>query len=816
MSRTGSPIGKWLAAAFFAMTLLLSACDSAEERAEAHFQAGLAHLEKGDVERALIEFKNVFKLNGYHKEARLTFARLERERGNIPTSYSQYLLLVEQYPDNLEGHRALAEMALELGNWEDLRRYAGRASELAPDDVEIKSIVNMLAYTDAVGNENIEEADYAIKTARALLKDHPDLMAARQIIIDSLVRTQDWDAVLDETAEALAFAPQQGELYSIRLSALRELQQTAEIEKQLRQMMEVFPDDLGVEQMLVQHYIDQNNLDSAEHLLRANVDLQSHDFVSVQRLTAFLNEYRGAEAAITEMDRIIASEGPHSSRFRAMRAALKFQSGDTETALADMRELLEDAQRTTQTRENEVEFARMLLTSGQLEEGRAVVLKVLGEDPGQADAVKLKASWLIDDDKTGDAIVLLREALHHAPRDAQLMTLMARAHERNGDRELMGEMLALAMEVSQSAPAEALNYARFLIDRDDSKIAEGILIDALRRNPDNPGLLFALGQLYLDSQDWTRLETLLNAMDGLDDDQMLRQSNELKAQMLAAQRRTNDLKAFLSDLANDPEFGLSADIALIRLMLAQEDVSGAVERLDELLEQDPSSLVLRYVKARALTSEDRLDDAEELYRTILKDHPEATRAWLALFSLQLDRERPEQARSALNEALAALPENPDILMLQASDYERTGEIDRAIEVYEKLYPLSNRSLIVANNLASLLTTHRSDDESLQQAQQLARRLRGTRIPVFQDTYGWVAYRLGNYEEALIYLEPAARAFPDQPRILYHLGKAYAAVNRQEDALRAFQAAQETGVPLSVSPTLEDEIKQLSAANIAGQ
>ncbi|MCX8955024.1 tetratricopeptide repeat protein, partial [Ruegeria sp. NA] len=131
-------------------------------------------------------------------------------------------------------------------------------------------------------------------------------------------------------------------------------------------------------------------------------------------------------------------------------------------------------------------------------------------------------------------------------------------------------------------------------------------------------------------------------------------------------------------------------------------------------------------------------------------------------------------------------------------------------------PLSNQSLIVANNLASLLTTHRADPESLQRAHALARRLRGTRVPFFQDTYGWIAYRLGNYEEALTYLEPAAEALPDQPLVFYHLGRTYADLNRPLDALRAFKTAQALDASLNVSPTLEVEIERLSTANIAGQ
>ncbi|WP_298854406.1 tetratricopeptide repeat protein [uncultured Ruegeria sp.] len=813
MSWIVPPIGARLLVAFFAATLLLSACDSAEERAEAHFQAGLAHLEAGDVERALVEFRNVFNLNGEHKEARLTFARLERERGNISVAYGQYLRLVEQYPDNLEGHRNLAEMALELGNWEDVRRHGAVAGTLAPDDMEIKSINNMLTYTDAVRNGDFAGVDVTVHKARGMIKSHPELMTARQIVIDHLIRDEDWSGVLQETEVAIATDPLEESLYGIRLRALQELDMPAEIEAFLKQMAVTFPDDEGVEQLLVQHYIDRGNLDAAELMLRAEVDPLAEDHMPTQRLIAFLNDNRDSAAAIAELDTIIARNGPNTFQFKTVRAALKFRSGDEHAAITEMRALLEGAERNIQTRASEVEFALMLFQSGKPDEARALVENVLSEDAAQVGALKFKASWLIDEDKTGDAIVLLREALGQAPRDPQLMTLMAQAHERNGDRELMGEMLALATEISGNAPDETLRYVRFLIADGDLEIAERVLTHALRQTPDHSELLLLLGEVYLSMQNWDRLETVLLAIRDLDSPETRRAANELRAHMLAAQQRTQELTSFLNELAADPEFGLPADIALIRLMLTKGQTAEAFAHLDQLLAEDPDSLPIRLIKARALIGEDKRGEAEQLYRVILEDYPTTTRAWIALHGLATERNAPDQAREILTEALANLPESPALLMLQAADYERTGDLDQAIATYEKLYPITNRSLIVVNNLASLLTTHRDDDESLRRAQVLAQRLRGTQEPVFQETYGWVAYRMGNYEEAVTYLESAATAFPEHPLVLYHLGKTYAALSRNEDALRIFHKARAFGgASTEIASLVETEIEQLGAAS----
>ena len=107
------------------------ACDTAEERAEAHYQRGVELLAAGEVDRALVEFRNVFRLNGDHTKARLAYAGVLRERGEMREAYGQYLRLVEQDPDSLEGRKQVAQLALSMGNLPDATTHANAAYGLA-------------------------------------------------------------------------------------------------------------------------------------------------------------------------------------------------------------------------------------------------------------------------------------------------------------------------------------------------------------------------------------------------------------------------------------------------------------------------------------------------------------------------------------------------------------------------------------------------------------------------------------------------------------------------------------------------------------
>src|SRR5262249_1513194 len=100
------------------------------------------------------------------------------------------------------------------------------------------------------------------------------------------------------------------------------------------------------------------------------------------------------------------------------------------------------------------------------------------------------------------------------------------------------------------------------------------------------------------------------------------------------------------------------------------------------------------------------------------------------------------------------------------------------------------SMIVANNLASLLADHRTDKASLERAKSLALLLKSSEIPQFKDTLGWVNYQNGDYAAAIPLLEDAAAKLPNYALVRYHLGATYQAAGETEKAADQFKKARE--------------------------
>lgn len=807
----------FLGAAAFCLSLSLSGCDSAEARAEKHFQTALAHIEAGDVDRAIVEFRNVFQLDGRHKEARQTYAKLQRDRGNLEESYSQYLRLIEQYPDDLNGRIALVEMALEIGNLDEVERHGAAAAALAATDPRVQAINATRAYQTALESRDTAAQSNARKSAEALVSTDASLIMARRVVIRDLLRISDWRAALMQTDAGLAANPDARDLYTVRLGLLQQLGDTAGVEAQLIALVARYPNDANMSQALVRWYVDQGNLDAAEAQLRGQISPAAETSDAKIILIQFLTELRGAAAASTELDQMIAIGGPDLPLLRGIRAGLDFDAGNRDAAIAAMETLVTGAEASQQTRNLKVALAQMLLQTGNPVGARVRIEEVLLENPAEVEALKLKAVWLIEDDKTGDAIVALRTGLGASPRDPGLMTLMARAHERDGNRELMGEMLALAADAASYAPPEALRYATFLVADDRLLPAEDAVLAALRQRPQDLELLATLGQIYLRLQDWSRVGRVTEALQAINTIEARKAADALTVQRLSGQNRSEELLAFLEDIkrSSGSETGIGVDAAIVQAHISRGNIPAALAHVDTALKAAPQDPDLRFLRAAVLVTDGKFDESAQIYRSLLAEDSKSERVWTALFELNLRKGDIQEANTVLDTAIDALPESVSLNLRKAGILEQDGAIDGAIAIYEALYARDSRSAMLANNLASLLASNRADAASLARAELIARRLRGTDMPAFQDTYGWIAHRLGNHDEALRYLEPAAAALNTDATVQYHLAATYAALGRDPEALAQFQVTAKMVDPATPPPFMDQvtaELLRLEAKN----
>ncbi|WP_415184811.1 tetratricopeptide repeat protein [Phaeovulum sp.] len=766
-----------------AATMALSGCDSAEERAEAHFQSGMALLADGDTDRALLEFRNVFKLNGQHRLARETYARIQRERGVLDEAYSQYLRLVEQYPDDLEGRSALGEMALDKSDWPEATRHIRAARELAPDDTMVIALNAALDYRQALVDKDPAAAARAAAVAQEVQTRAPDNAVARRVIIDALLRDQKLSEALTQIDAALERDPTNLAMHQAKLKVLAILRDSAAMGTHLQEMVKLFPDNTSIRDALIVWFVQTGNPDGAETFLRSQIATAKPEQAEQAHinLVQFLRQAKGTDAARNELVRLI-SEDANVGIYRSLLASIDFDNGDTATAISAMETLLKDSTPGSQTNGYKATLARMLEATGNHVGARARIEEVLADDPTFVPALKMRAGWLITDDRPGEAIAELRRAMDQDPRDPEILTLMAKAHLRDGSRELAGERLAVAVELSGQGSQESRNYAEFLLQDNRLSTAESVLIEALRRAPTDINLLSALGDIYLRIPDLPRADGIEKQLQAIGTDEARFAANRIQVALLLRQQRVEDSIALLQQMDSSSDGALDAPTTITSAYLQDGKPDSAASYLDGLLATAPQDPKLRFLRAQVDAASGNTAEAETQLQALLTERPGDDLVVQALYGLLSKAGRPEEADQVLEAGLREKPDSVPLLLRKSAALEAKGNFEGAIEIYETLYEGNSANVIIANNLASLIANHRDDEASLSRAYTISRRLRGLANPAFQDTLGWIEYRRGNFDEAAAQLEPAAKGMPDDPVVHLHLGLTYVAL-KQIDAAR---------------------------------
>jgi len=771
-------------------TLALAACQSSEEKAASHFASAQELASAGDADRAIVELRNVFEYAPSHREARELLVDLLLAKQDIGGAYGQLNLLFEQHPDAIDATITMAELALSQNDWASFQSHTEAAARLDGTRPEVKALLLALDYRMATEAGTETALARLAAEATALRATMPDNAALRRILID---RTMSGDTPADALPlieEALAAQPVDYTLQEIKLRLLIEKGDPAPVTDHLRRMMETFPQSETLPATMLQWLLSQNDLDGAETFLKERAGAPDGPPEGHTALVEFQKSVRGNDVALATLDTLIAAnaENANADLYGSLRASIRFEQGETEAALAEVDAIVKAAQPSDQTRRIKVLLARMLDQTGDGTRARALVEEVIAEDASQVEALSMRAGWRVAEDRAGEAIVDLRATLGQRPEDPRLLMELATAYLRDGSVDLAGDSLAQAVKASGGSPETALRYSGFLQERGFDTLAKTVLYDSWVSNRSNPDILERLAGLAVSTSDWTLAAEISAVMRSFGNDAFTAAADQLDSTILIGQDRVEDGLALLERRASQGQSDSRWTALLVQAQIRSGKSEDARRFLDEALTRTPDDRDLRHQSAALDALLGRNDVAVAAYRTLLSEDPTDEVAIRSLYSLQILTGAAAEAEATLAAGLVANPTSVDLRWMHASALQEKGDLEAALAIYEELYAEDSGNLIVANNLASLLTALRSDADSIARAYAAARRLRGTTVPAFQDTYGWLTFLQGETLEALPYLEAAAQGLPEDASVQYHLGKVYTALGRKDEAKAQLEKA----------------------------
>jgi tetratricopeptide (TPR) repeat protein len=465
----------------------------------------------------------------------------------------------------------------------------------------------------------------------------------------------------------------------------------------------------------------------------------------------------------------------------AMRAAqLAMESGQMDKAI-DAIKLWREVEPTSIIARRML--SSVLLRAGKFDEARIELANMLKDDQSNAGPafIHLYQIMAAYPDKAA-ALQLLSDLAQPYPNMPEAHWAVAQLAQTAGDEKHALTEVRLAsnlrsdwdmavsleaMVLQKNAPQEGLDklknylakfpdareirmqYARALLDQKQYKLSRDEFQHLASDSPDSSEMAFAIAMISLQMQDYQGAEDQLKLAlsQGKKDQDTVRyylgQLDEAKKKEVEAIENYR--------LVNDGEYQFSAQIRIAYLLNKRGETDAAMQQLHQ---------------TQAVSNQQRV----QLIAVESK--------------FLLDAKKDAEAYKVLQQGLATLPNNPDLLYETAMMAEKVGKPIESEKLLRKLIKTKPDDAQAYNALGfSLLERNERISEAMtlvEKALQLA-----PNDASIIDSVGWGYYRSGKLDESIMLLRRAFSSNPN-PEIAAHLGEVLWAHGDKEDAKKVWQ------------------------------
>ncbi len=782
------------AAVCAAALLLLVGCSSPEEKAKAYYESGMEYLNKQDFAKAAIEFRNALKLNENNADAWFGMAMVEQQSHAWGRAYADLNRVLEIDHKHLKALSGLATLLAVSGDNNGALKYADSAAEIDPKNPDI--IAQRAAILSRLGRS--QDAVAEAKKALAIKENH---VGAVSVLASEAINANDIPSALKLIDTALAASPKDLGLHLIKLTALKKSGDLVKQEQAIRGIIAAFPERPEFRRELIAFLVAQNRTSDAEQELRNNLAASPDDSKAALELASFIDKSKGHAAAREELAKLATTQ-KNPIPLQMAIADIDFATGRQDDSEKLLREIVAAKGTSDEGIEALLKLNEQLIARNKIADAETGIAEVLKHDGQNVSGLKQRASVAILQGSYEPAIADLRTVLSNTKNDVKAMLLLGNAYERNGQMELAGNSYLEAAQNAANDPAVALNYVRFLIRRGKSDQEQQLLQSVVDRFPDNRNAALMLAQIYQRGGDWQKAADIAKRLS--DQNSGDTTSKLVEGQSLLAMQRYDDAIKLLSEDTQYKNTNRYAMKALVQAYVVAKRRADADAYLLSVLKENPKNTDAMILQSSLLQSDGKLKDAEQVLQQAIQTNPSAMDAYVALAWQYEKQGNIDQMIATLNSGISSATEKDQLRLMLAMAYEKSGRFEDAIATYEAIKGSSIDSLLVANNLASLLADHRTDEASLNRAVELAKVLQDSPVPEFQETLGWVLVASGKQKGSLRQLENAVAALDKYPTAHFHLGYAYAVAGKLDLAAKQFETA------LSLNPT-EDIKARIAAA-----
>ncbi|NOT10796.1 MAG: tetratricopeptide repeat protein [Methylococcaceae bacterium] len=773
------PVVPSLKVVFLIVTIgLLTACGGSSERKAKYMEEGKQLMEKGDYEKAQLSFKNVLQIDPKDPEPRYQLAEALSKMGEIKEAVSQYLAVIGEDPKHIMSRLRMGQIYLLVKKPEEADKMAKEVQAIDPDNMEgIVLSAGIKAF-----NKDIQGALAQIQSG---LQKHPDDLPAN-LLLTSLT------AQSGKMEEAIAIAQKNSEknpTSTVPLLMLSKLYMDTKANDKVQQTLEAIiklqPKQLENHKRLATFFMANNQLDNAESVLREAVKQIPDDISAKTALIGFLVAKRSPEKAIADLAPMI-EQNPDKYELRFVLADLEISQKHGDKAEEVLKKVVELDKLGPQSIKARNKLARIYVATKRLDEAKALIKTIIEENPRDVDALTLRGEFAMTESKINDAIGDFRAVLVDQPKNVRVLRLLSTAHMLNKDKVLARENMEKIIEIVPEDESARLELANLLQQTGDIDRAAEQINAVLKLNPKNRQALEGDFRIALSKKQWEKAQDAANRLqEAIPDEGMGFYLSGLAYQVEG--ELSKSVTAFENALAKQPD-SVEPLTQLIKSYLAQKQTDKAVAKLNEAIKQQPKNPIAQNLLGGVYLGDKQYAEAMIAFKKANAIKPDWAVPYRMIALTYGAQNKLPEAIKTYQEGIVKTKGSKDLVNDLVGIYNKTGEHDKAIAVYEDIHKQYPESMEAVNNLASYLSDYAKDKEGLERAAKLAEPLIQINNPNMLDTVAWVAYKQGNYKKAQDLFIKALALEPESAPIQFHLGMTYF---KQNDAAKARELLQKS-------------------------
>ena len=778
---------------------------SPEANAELQTLVGFAQFSRGKTDEALAAFAAAEKYSPGYPSAVLGEARVKASRQDFSGATTLVDQVLAKAPAQAEGLMLKGDLDRAQGNAKEAIDRYEKAVKAQPRNFS----ANLSLASAYLGTGQFDLAQKQVDQLKKLSPRHPSVTYLEALLAFS---KKDYPKANDAIQLTVAATPTSAQARLLAGAISAALNQPAQAEQHLREVLKQTPGNLYARKLLTSLYLRQRQAQKADEILQPALAAAPDDAVLVGLAGEAALLKGDLDAASKNFERA-AKLNPADANVRTQSAALQFAKGDAARGFAELEEASKIGSSNSNPdialvlahlRRNEYDQAltswktlekrqpdspltynlRAAIDLGKndVASARKALEHALELQPNFFPAAANLASLDLKENKIDEAKKRYTTLLAKEPGNLQAQLALAQLEQNTGaKKEDVLARLKEARRTNPTAEQAVIALVSYFVNNNDPKQALATAQQALAGSANNPRYLDLVGQLQLRTGSADQAIATYRQLTALNADLPEYQIKLGNAQ-LAAGRGEEALQSFSRAIKQGPQ-SPEAQAAIVTALLRAGKNDDAAKILADLRQRAPNSAPLAELDGDVKFASQKYIDAAAIFRKALAQTPTPNLVVKSHRALALAGKKAE-ADAILSDWIKKNPKDTSIRLYDADLALRSGDFGRASQQYRALLEVQPNDPILLNNLAWAMWQQK-DPQALAVAEKA--HAAASNNAAVSDTLGWMLVEQGQTKRGVELLEKASASAPQQRDISLHLAKALIKDGRKDAARTTLQA-----------------------------